>query len=91
MGLMLPHVVRYNASPENNPYADIAADSDRLAARIESFLDAGGHPRSLAAVDVPAESLPMLAELAANQWTATFNPIPVGAADLFEIYRRALE
>ncbi len=88
---MLPHVVRYNASPEYNPYADIEADADRLAARIEAFLGAGGHPRSLAAVHVPAESLPALAESAAKQWTASFNPVPVGAAELLDIYRHALE
>ena len=91
VGIMLPHVVRYNASSGDNPYADIEASADRLAERIESFLDAGNHPRSLAAVDVPAESLPALAESAAKQWTATFNPVPVGAAELLDIYRRALE
>ena len=91
VGIMLPHVVRYNASSADNPYADIEASADRLAERIESFLDAGNHPRSLAAVDVPAESLPALAESAAKQWTATFNPVPVGAAELLDIYRRALE
>ena len=90
VGIMLPHVVRYNASSADNPYADIEASADRLAERIESFLDAGDHPRSLAAVDVPAESLPALAKLAATQWTASFNPVPVGANELLEIYRRAL-
>ncbi len=91
VGIMLPHVVRYNASSGDNPYADIEASADRLAERIETFLEAGDHPRSLAAVDVPAESLPALAELAADQWTATFNPVPVGAPELLDIYRRALE
>ena len=38
---------------------------------------------------IPAETLPELAELAAQQWTGTFNPRPFDAAGALEIYRAA--
>jgi alcohol dehydrogenase len=90
VGLMLPHVVRYNASDNGNPYADLAADADSLAGQIECLLEAAGLPRRLAGLGVRPEDLPELAELASRQWTSGFNPRPVGAAELLEIYRSAL-
>jgi alcohol dehydrogenase len=33
--------------------------------------------------------LPELAELAAQQWTGTFNPRPLDAAGALEVYRAA--
>ncbi|MDB5297684.1 MAG: iron-containing alcohol dehydrogenase [Phycisphaerales bacterium] len=92
VGLMLPHVVRFNAAgggTGTHPYADLAADAEDLARRIEVLLDAGGLPRTLAAVDVPPAKLPELAAMAAKQWTAQFNPRPVGEAELLAIYRMA--
>jgi alcohol dehydrogenase len=41
-------------------------------------------------VDVAAAKLPELAAMAAKQWTAQFNPRPVGEAELLAIYRMAL-
>jgi len=43
----------------------------------------------LADCGVPEDSLPELAALAAQEWTATFNPLPVLAADFLELYRSA--
>ena len=90
VGLMLPHVVRFNAFGDVNPYADLVEGADELAARIDSLLAAASLPRRLSELDVPPSSLPQLAAFASKQWTATFNPRPVGEAELLAIYRSAL-
>jgi alcohol dehydrogenase len=90
VGLMLPHVVRFNAADGLNPYADLLADAGQLAARIEKMLAAAALPRRLHDRGVGAGDLPRLADLAAKQWTAAFNPRPVGAAELLSIYQVAL-
>jgi alcohol dehydrogenase len=86
---MLPHVVRYNSRDGQAPYADLVKDAEQLARRIETMLDAGGLPRTLRAAEVPEERLPELARMAAQQWTAKFNPRPVGETELLAIYRSA--
>jgi alcohol dehydrogenase len=90
VGLMLPHVVRFNSRDGHAPYADLIKDSEQLAQRIDAMLNAGGLPRTLRAAEVPEERLPELAKMAAEQWTAKFNPRPVGEAELLLIYRMAL-
>jgi len=90
VGLLLPHVVRFNAAEGGNPYEDLG-DGAALAERIEILLDAAGLPRRLSECGVKRESLEMLAEEASRQWTASFNPRPVGRDELFEIYLSALD
>jgi len=53
------------------------------------MLEAGRLPRRLADCGVPEGILPELAVEAAKQWTAAFNPRPVGSGELMEIYRTA--
>ena len=62
---------------------------ETLARRIEDFAVAGGLPARLSDVGVREEALPELADLAAEQWTGTFNPRPFDAAGALEIYRAA--
>jgi alcohol dehydrogenase len=90
VGLMLPHVIRFNSADGSRPYADLVEDPDALAGRIDAMLRGVHLPRTLAAVDVPESKLPELAAMAAKQWTATFNPRKVGAPELLAIYRAAL-
>ncbi|MCC7291045.1 MAG: iron-containing alcohol dehydrogenase [Phycisphaerales bacterium] len=89
VGLMLPHVVRFNAEPPPSPYAALAPDAAGFAEQIESFLEAAALPRRLRDLHVPAEALPELARQAAMQWTARFNPRPVTVDDLLTLYQRA--
>ncbi|HKQ49051.1 MAG TPA: iron-containing alcohol dehydrogenase [Phycisphaerae bacterium] len=89
VGLLLPHVIRFNADSGENPYADLVADAEALAVQIEKMLDAAGLPRGLSQLDVPRSALDDLAESAATQWTAGFNPRPVDAAALRRIYAAA--
>ncbi|RIK67353.1 MAG: alcohol dehydrogenase [Planctomycetota bacterium] len=91
VGAMLPHVVRFNAANGHNPYADLDPDAHRLADRIDRMLQLAGLPRRLAGLGVQRADLPELSAMAARQWTAGFNPRPVGADDLLSVYRSALE
>ncbi len=90
VGLMLPHVVRFNSEGNGNPYAAIAQDAKPLAGRIEAMLDCGSLPRRLGACGVLEKDVPSLAADAAKQWTAAFNPRPMDEASFRAIYERAL-
>lgn len=85
VGLMLPHVVRFNCRGGVNWYADLCDDPETLARRLEAMLDVAGLPRSLPQIGARREDVPRLAEIAAGQWTARHNPVDVDAAGLREL------
>jgi alcohol dehydrogenase len=89
VGLMLPHVIGFNSNNGSNPYSDLNPDSRALARRISELLDLASIPKSLAEHDIPKDKLPRLADLAAMQWTAQFNPRPLTEPDLVAIYESA--
>jgi alcohol dehydrogenase len=99
VGLMLPPVVRHNGPACGAAYAALLADlgeaagagaaAERLAAWLDQLLATAGLGRSLAALGIPAPDVPALAEAAAAQWTASFNPRPVTARDLATLYEAA--
>jgi alcohol dehydrogenase len=90
VGMMLPHVIRFNSAGAGRPYGDLLPDAEALASRVDAMLRGAGLPRTLGEVEVPASKLPELAKMAATQWTATFNPRKVGEEELLAIYRMAL-
>ncbi len=101
IGIMLPHVIRYNAETVGSAYGRLAADiglcdvedpeaGDLLAGTIEQFVADTGSPAGLDEFDVPPSQLTMLAAEAAEQWTGKFNPRPVDVRSLEELYRCAL-
>ena len=104
VGLMLPHVVRFNAAEKaaSRHYAELARaaglagaeDSDVLAVRaliqrLEHLLNAANVPRSLAEAGVPAGQIPSLAAEAGRQWTAQFNPRLLTERDFTTLYESA--
>ena len=95
IGLMLPHVVRFNGATAGGLYAqmtgetDPAAATERLANRLTQMVLAAGLPVSLKDAGVNEGILPLLAHEANQQWTARFNPRRVDEADILEIYRAA--
>lgn len=94
VGLMLPHVVRFNgeAGDVADLYRDLqggTGDPAALAAWIEDLRATAGLPAHLHDCGVDAASLPRLAEDAARQWTAGFNPRPTGKAALLSLYEAA--
>ncbi len=83
IGVMLKHVVQWNAHPA---YAEL---HPALAARLHELAQIGGLPQSLAATMARKEDIPQLALDASKQWTGTFNPRPFDAAGAKEIYECA--
>ncbi len=89
VGLMLPHVVRFNGAGGMQPYSELLPDAEELAERLEQFLDTAQLPRRLRQLQIDRDALGELAEQAARQWTATFNPRKVGIDELLAIYESA--
>jgi alcohol dehydrogenase len=90
VGAMLPHVIRFNANGDTNPYADLVSDAEELATRVEGMLTAAGLPSALSKYGVTPKDVPALAASAATQWTARFNPRPVDEGSFRGIYESAL-
>jgi len=94
VALFLPHVLRYNAEAVAPLYSELAAAAglagpEGLAARLVVLRREAGLPATLRDIGVPEEDLAQLAQGAAQQWTARFNPRPVAEADLLGLYRQA--
>lgn len=102
IGIMLPHVVRFNGeafshwyqelldvSAHERGYPDPREGVDGLARFVAALVERAGLPTRLDACGVQREKLPQMAEEAATQWTGTFNPREVGPAELLSIYERA--
>ena len=105
VGTMLPHVVRFNAREPAvaRAYAEVACAAglaqpseaagvaaEHLAARLEALLEQAGLPRSLHECVAASEDIGGLADEAARQWTAQFNPRAVTAPDFEQLYSAAL-
>jgi len=89
VGLMLPHVVRFNSNNSHFPYADLEPDARTLASKLDAILQAAKLPRRLADCSVTDLPLEALSQSAASQWTANFNPRKLTADDLAELYTMA--
>jgi alcohol dehydrogenase len=105
VGLMLPHVVRFNAAlPEvRDRYAELAATAglvegchpaekavDALVECLERLLRLAQLPGTAGALGVRVDAIASLAGEAARQWTAGFNPRPVFEGDFVKLYQAAL-
>ncbi len=105
VGLMLPHVIRFNAGTADaaRAYVELAQTAGILPARtgdsnaanvlatsIERLMDLARLPRSLENLGVGEKDISDLANEAARQWTAQFNPRPVAAAEFRKLYGEAL-
>lgn len=106
VGLMLPHVIRWNGMAVGDLYRDlvVAARWDnaetnhdsapgQLASGFTEFLRLAGMPVSVSQAihaEADAVELDRLAAEAAQQWTGTFNPRTMDVAGFVELYRNAL-
>jgi alcohol dehydrogenase len=90
VGIMLPHVIRFNCQDGANPYADLNLAPNELIERLNGLLAAAGIPRRLRDFQVTESKMPEMSKMAAAQWTASFNPRPVAADDFEMMYRAAL-
>ena len=90
VALMLPSVVRFNASVSEPLYRDLAGEpGEQVAGRFERLRTVAGMPERLRDLGIGRAELPGLASEAAGQWTATFNPRPVAAAECLHLYEQA--
>lgn len=92
VGMMLPHVIRFNAGEPKvkRLYEErTGLPCDRLVKLIEKLLRLSNLSGSLADLGVKRSKIPSLAEEAAKQWTATFNPRRINRADFVGIYEAA--
>tara|TARA_R110002095_G_scaffold194927_1_gene173382 strand:- start:4912 stop:6150 length:1239 start_codon:yes stop_codon:yes gene_type:complete len=100
IGIMLPHVIRFNAELVGDYYSLLASDiglsepqdpagAGLLAEHIQSLIAMAGAPTSLSECNVDPNLVEQLAEEASRQWTANFNPRPVDQSSLRELYECA--
>ena len=102
-GILLPHVVRFNAEADPAPFATIAtclgiADAGApaaesalaLADRLERLAREVGVPRSLGELGVREEDLPTLAVNALQDACMSTNPRPADTAQMLTLFRAAL-
>ncbi|HKB06607.1 MAG TPA: iron-containing alcohol dehydrogenase [Gemmataceae bacterium] len=98
VGVLLPHVIRFNAPTAETLYAELMAvtrplngapASEVLSRRVSDLLTATDLPTRLRDCGVSESILSLLAWEASEQWTARFNPRPVTEDDLHEVYKAA--
>ena len=100
IGILLPHVVRFNAEAVGSLYGELldhagipdgeSGAAEVLARRVGDFMRSAGLPATLSECGVSAGILPVLADEANQQWTARFNPRPVSDAELLALDEAAL-
>ena len=96
VGVMLPHVIRFNGAAVDGSYTELAravglegAGAEALAECVRCWNAEADLPERLRDLDVEAASLPGLAREAAAQRTARFNPRPAGERELAGLYEAA--
>lgn len=102
IGMMLPHVIRFNgekhagwyrelleASCDDNGMPRPSSGPGGLADYVASLVEKAGLATRLPDRNVEEAKLADLAASAATQWTGTFNPREVGESELLGLYRRA--
>ena len=100
IGVMLPHVVRYNAPAVNGLYGRLAnlaglceagdaRAGERLAEHLRQLVALAGLPGRLEECGVDRGLFPVMAHEATQQWTGTFNPRPLAESDFQHLYEHA--
>lgn len=98
VGMMLPHVVRFNAPACGAAFGELCHDLPpgdeydppcRIAAWLTELLRRAGLATSLTSLGLADVNSRSLAAMAATQWTGTFNPRPVAEEELATLYEAA--
>jgi alcohol dehydrogenase len=105
VGLMLPSVVEFNAGDPvlrelyhelviaagwSFPGDDSRASARFLIQRLKELMTQAGLVHSLADLGIHGDQVSALAEEAARQWTAQFNPVPAGAPEFTALFQQVL-
>ena len=100
--VLLPHVIRFNAETDPQPYAELAeavgvaaassahTTAERFAARVADLSARVGLPGSLTPLGVRREDLAVLSAHALADACMTTNPRQPTADDVHRLYREAL-
>ena len=89
VGLMLPHVIKYNSSLEEISELYHSLSEESLSDRITSLLKISNIPSTLGDYGIKKESFKDLANEASGQWTGNFNPKQTDHADFINLYESA--
>jgi alcohol dehydrogenase len=90
VGLVLPHVVRFNGAVAEALYTQLCpGGSAQVADQLETLRAKAGLPDRLSQCGVDEKDLPELAAEAAGQWTGGFNPRPLDRQALLGLYQQA--
>lgn len=102
-GVLLPHVIRFNAETVPERFADLAgamgldvdgvpADvaAEMLAEHVQELAGSVGAPRTLGELGVSAADVEPMAGTAVRDACLTTNPRPASREDIAELFRRAL-
>ena len=90
VGIMLPHVIKYNSL--DNEVADVydSLIGQCLSERVVELLNIAKIKVRLSEYGITNNDLLSLSEAAATQWTGNFNPRRVSVDDFLELYKSAL-
>jgi alcohol dehydrogenase len=100
IGVMLPHVIRYNEGAVGRRYLELVREAglrpanksqagQSLAQHLTMLVERSGLPTRLRDCKVDRALFPQLAIEAAQQWTGRFNPRPVDESSLRQLYEGA--
>jgi alcohol dehydrogenase len=100
IGIMLPHVIRFNGFAVGRLYGELAhgaglvngdeqVAAESLAQRIANLVKIAGLPTRLSECGIPEGIFGLLADEAEQQWTGRFNPRPVEHTELLQLYYAA--
>ena len=90
VGVMMPHVIEYNqADPEIRAIYSELYRGD-LSLRVLEFLDMLGMAKGISGFGIKEELIHKMAEEAASQWTAEFNPRGIGLEEFKALYNAAM-
>lgn len=103
VGVMLPHIIRFNGQQCDAWYADLLRDiqpevgtlppgeaTERLAAVVTHWVQLAGLHTTIQPLGIGSSHIVELAIDAMKQWTGTFNPISVTQVDFEKFYEYAL-
>jgi alcohol dehydrogenase len=104
VGLMMPHVIRFNGTQCDALYGELIRDirgdlgsltqgeaTERLASLVTQWTAQAGLQTSLRGLKIEPKDIPNLAVDATKQWTGSFNPLPVSLQDFERLYENALQ
>jgi alcohol dehydrogenase len=89
VGVMLPHVIRFNSEDPETAAIYKSLYAGDLPTRLQVLLRKAKMPTKIRSYDVKRKQLPELAVMASKQWTAQFNPRVLTVDDFESLYRAA--